>query len=93
MLSPSNVDRLLQLGDCYLSQGLTVKAKEKYGKSPKCRPELKDAKKGLGVIELSTGDINDALDLLNDVTSEERSASIFNNAAVMCVRDGDVEKA
>lgn len=92
LLSPSNVDRLLLLGDCYLSQGLTSQAKEKYGKVLSIDPNSKDAKKALGTIELSTGDINDALDLLNDVSSEEELASIFNNAAVMAVRDGDIEK-
>lgn len=92
LVSPKNLDRLVLLGDCFYQQGDSAKARASYDAALEVDGESKDARKGLGVIELNEGDVNKALGLFRDSASEEELAGFFNNAAIVAVRAGDFEK-
>lgn len=87
-LSPFNTDRLLMLGEAFLSQGEPEKASAYYGQAVAVDPENLAARKGLGAMRLQEGDINAALDLLRNSASEEEAAGLFNNAAVNAAKQG-----
>lgn len=92
LLSPANVDRLVMIGDAHYQQGHFEEARKKYESALDVDAESKDAKKGVGAVELSTGDVNKALEFFRESATEEEMASIYNTAAIMAVRSGHFEK-
>jgi tetratricopeptide (TPR) repeat protein len=93
ILSPKNPDRLMSLGDAFFKTGNTSAAKAAYGEALSVNPEEKGAQKGLASVAMQEGDLNQAMELLKFSASEEESAGVFNNAAVIAVRDGKYEDA
>lgn len=91
-LSPKAFDRMIMLGQVYHSIGEFKKAKDNFVEALEMEPESLLARKGLGAVELTTGEISKGLVLLGG-TSEEESASIFNNSAIMAIGQGEFERA
>jgi tetratricopeptide (TPR) repeat protein len=92
-LSPFNTERLCMLGDAFFKSGNNAKAAEAYGQAQALDPSNPDASKGLGLVRLSEGDVNAALDLLKNSASEEEAASFFNNAAIHAAKQGKLEES
>ena len=87
-LGPNNSQRLLLLGDACFGKGDLDKSLDYYGKAAEENPEMvNEAKKSMGKVKLTQGDIEGALDLLQNGVSEEEAAGVFNNAAVAAVKE------
>ena len=93
ILSPKNAGRLQAFGDVYRNRNNLEKARNFYNQALEIEPEAKDALTGIGHIELSEGDINSALEMFRNSTTEEELISIFNNAAVLSVREQNFNRA
>ncbi len=92
IISPYNIDRLVQLGDVFFALGNNPKAGNCYQEALALDPQdPKPARTGLAQVHLSQGDINTALEIISTSLSEEESASLFNNAAVHAARIGRIE--
>jgi len=88
VLNPFNVERLVELGDAYLMIDMVQRAKENYEQALDLSPRNGEAKKGMGKSLLMSGEINHALPFLKELSGPEEAASVFNNAAVLCMRNG-----
>lgn len=94
LLSPSNPDRLLLLGDAFYGKGDLDKAVNYYEEAKALSPEqLNDANTRIGKVRIDQGRMEDALELFKNSASEEEAAGYFNNAAVIAVRDGKLKQA
>jgi Flp pilus assembly protein TadD len=93
LLSPKNIERMVLFGDVFRASGDNDSARAFYDQALEVDPQNPEARKGLGVVELSEGDINSALDLFRDSASEEEIGGFFNNTAVLAVREMQFEKA
>lgn len=94
VLSPFNTDRLLLLGDAFYNIGNTAKAKDYYLQAIDANPNVAhQAHAGLVKANLSEGDLNSALEIVQGSLSEEEAASLFNNAAVHAVHKGQIESS
>lgn len=94
VLSPSNPDRLIMLGDAFYGKGDLDKALDCYKEASEADPEDDaTAKKSMGKIHLEQGRLEDALDMFQGSASEEEAAGFFNNSAVYAVRCGKFEEA
>lgn len=92
LLSPSNFDRLIMIGSCYFELEQYADAKSSYAAALELDPESAEAKKGLGAVALTIGDINTALEFFRGTATEEEMASLFNTAGVVAVKQGLYEK-
>lgn len=92
LLSPSNFDRLIMIGSCYFELEQYAEAKKSYAAALELDPEGAEAKKGLGAVALTIGDVNTALEFFRGTATEEEMASLFNTAGVVAVKQGQYEK-
>lgn len=92
LLSPLNIDRLMTMGGIFAANGQEEKACEAYDGVLSIDSSSKKAKSGKGTALLMMGDVTEALQLMQS-RSKRDIASIFNNAAIICVRQNDYEKA
>ena len=87
-IGPNNAQRLLLMGDACYGIGISIKASNTTTKRETKTSELRDeANRSMSRVKLSQGDIEGALDLLQNGVSEEEAAGVFNNAAVAAVKD------
>lgn len=93
LMSPRNLDRLVLMGDTLRNLHRTGDARIKYEQALEIDGTAKEARQGLGVIELEEGNINQALEFFKDATSPEELAGFFNNAAILAVRRREYEQA
>jgi tetratricopeptide (TPR) repeat protein len=93
ILSPKNLDRLVVYGDVFRLLGDNTTARECYEEALERDPQLFEARKGLGAVELSEGEVEKALQIFQDCASEEEIGSFFNNTAVLAVKKKQFEKA
>lgn len=93
ILSPKNLERLVLLGDLYLEQGKTDEAKKQYGQALEINATEKQAQKGMGIIDLSEGQLSAAMSLFRDALSSEEVAGFFNAAGILAVRRNRFEQA
>ncbi len=87
IINPFNVERLLDLGDVLVSMDKAEEARENFDEALQFAPGSAAAKKGLGACKLLEGDINEALEILNEISSGHELASVFNTAAVVSIRN------
>lgn len=92
-LSPRNLDRLVLLGEIYRKVGDPQTARGHYSGALRVDPHSREAKIGLGQVELSQGEINEALKLFQNAATEDELGGFFNNAAIYAVSKGAFEKA
>jgi tetratricopeptide (TPR) repeat protein len=94
ILSPSNPERLVMIGDACYGKGDLNKALQCYEEAADLDPDLATvAHRQMGQIKLEMGQVEEALHLFKNSVSEDESAGFFNNAAVAAVRDGKPEQA
>lgn len=93
LLSPDNLERLVLLGDVCRVRGEREKAEQSYKRVLELEPGHTSGKKGMGLVALSQGDANRALDFFRDCFTEEETGSFFNNTAVLAVRRKQFSKA
>ena len=87
-----NIDRMVDLGDCFLQMEKLEEARQQYEDVLKIDHAVGAAKVGQGQCALMSGDINQAMDLLRDVANVKELASVFNNTAIICMRRKKFEK-
>ncbi len=90
-MNPYNFERLLSLGDAMLATNDAAGAKQNFKEAQKIDPNSKAAKKGEGTALLLEGDVNEALEVLRDVTNNSSLASIFNSSAILAIKNGDLK--
>lgn len=96
VFSPSNPERLIMLGDAYFGGGDLDKALASYQEAALNKPEGSDdttAEKKMVTVKVAQGDLDAALEIMTNSLSEEESAALFNNTAVMAARSGKLEEA
>jgi tetratricopeptide (TPR) repeat protein len=93
IINPLNVDRLIDLGNAFLSNGQVDEAMEEFKEAKALDPENKEASVGESKCLLMNGEVNEALMLLKTISGPREMASIFNTAAVLSMRGEKFEKA
>ncbi|MGE0172948.1 MAG: tetratricopeptide repeat protein [Oligoflexales bacterium] len=86
LISPLGIDRLVDLGNCLIEVDQVEEAIKQFEKVKQIDPHNDAAKKGIGQCHLMEGDVNAALDLLREISTPRELAAIFNDAAIILVR-------
>lgn len=93
LMSPGNLDRLVLMGDAFRMQGRMTDAEKKYEEALDLDGSFGDAKKGIGLVALSQGEMDRAIDFFRGTCTEEETVGFFNNTAVMAVKRAQFEHA
>jgi Flp pilus assembly protein TadD len=88
IINPFNIDRLIELGEAYLMIDIPARAKLNFKQAGDLDPGNADAVRGSGKTHLMLGEINEALPFLRELSGPEEAASVFNTAAILCMRNG-----
>ncbi len=88
LINPYNVDRLIDLGNVLLNLAKVKEALESFEMALTIDSDRKEAQDGKIQCKLLSGDVNEALSLMRQVTSPRELASLFNNAAILSIRQG-----
>lgn len=91
-LSPFNPERLVDLGNVLLKVGQLKEARENFQEAMNLDRKNKGAVIGNGKALLMEGDINEALPLLKEFSSEREIASVFNVAAIVAAKDSKFDQ-
>lgn len=91
VLSPLNIDRLLNLADAYLQTGYYARAKSNYEDVLRQDPKNAGAVAGMGRTLLLEEDINAALVFMKQLSGPLEMASVFNSAAVLNMKRGNFD--
>lgn len=86
IINPLQVDRLVDLGNCLFKVNRVKEAYENFRVAFEFEPLSRGAVQGLGACKLVEGEVNECLDLLRPMSTPEELASVFNNAAILCMR-------
>lgn len=92
ILSPFNIDRLLAIGDLLIEEEREDEACKSFDAILAIDGNSTKATSGKGTALLMMGEVNEALQLMQ-THSKRDLASIFNNAAIICVKQNNYEKA
>lgn len=92
-LSPKNVERLIDLGNCFSKTGNISRAREVYSEAVEMNPASKTARVELGRAFISEGNVDHTMKLFTEGLSDDETASYFNMAAISAVHDGKMEEA
>ena len=93
LISPYNVNRLLEMGEIFLDLGEASKAKSSFDDAMSIAPKSKRAVAGKGTAMLDLGEVNEALSLIKESANSKELASIFNTAAILAMKKGDHDNA
>ncbi|WP_141732969.1 tetratricopeptide repeat protein [Oligoflexus tunisiensis] len=88
LISPHNVDRLVDLGHILLNLEKTEEALGKFNEALKLDKDFKEAKVGKAQCSMLEGHVNEAMKMLGQIETPHELASIFNSAAIMAIRQG-----
>lgn len=88
LINPFNIERLLDLGHALLRLGEIRTAARNFEEVLELDGTNTDAMKGTAQCRLAEGDVNEALVLLRQLSGPQELASIFNNAAILSIRQG-----
>ncbi len=88
LISPANVQRLLEMGGAYLEIDRPDQANTVFEEILRLAPELKQAKKGQAKSQLLAGEINEGLNLIRSSLNPREIAAVFNTAAIIAIRNG-----
>jgi tetratricopeptide (TPR) repeat protein len=88
LISPANVQRLLEMGGAYLEIDRPDQANSVFEEILRLAPELKQAKKGQAQSQLMSGEINEGLNLIRSSLNPREIAAVFNTAAIIAIRNG-----
>jgi tetratricopeptide (TPR) repeat protein len=87
LISPYNVDRLMELGHLFLDLGKTSEAGQAFDEILEFAPESRRGKMGKGTAMLASGEINEAIGLVKGALSPREIASVFNTAAIFAIKN------
>jgi tetratricopeptide (TPR) repeat protein len=88
LINPYNVDRLVDLGVALMNMSRVQEALENFELALEIDIQRQDAFEGKVQCKLLAGDVNEALTLMRQITSPRELASLFNNAAILSIRQG-----
>jgi Tfp pilus assembly protein PilF len=88
LINPFNVERLLDLGAALLNCGQFKDALRSFSDVLDLDAANVAAMRGKAQCQLLEGEINEALTLMRQLSGPRELASIFNNAAVLAIRQG-----
>lgn len=91
MVNPMQVDRLVDLGNCLFKVNRVKEAYDNFRQAFEFEPLSRHAIQGMGACKLVAGEVNECLDLLRPISTPEELASVFNNAAILCMRQKKFE--
>jgi tetratricopeptide (TPR) repeat protein len=86
LISPHNVDRLVDMGNILINLNKTEAALGKFNEALKLDKDLLSAKVGKAQCILLQDKVNDAMKFLGQIDNPQELASIFNGAAIMAIR-------
>lgn len=89
LMSPYNVERLLEMGDIFLKLDQPSQAEEAFNKVLDFASGSKEAKLGKSTSKLLQGEINEALQVLQGIASPRELSAVFNTAAILAIRSQD----
>jgi tetratricopeptide (TPR) repeat protein len=92
LISPHNVDRLVDLGHILLNMDKTEEALGKFNEALKLDKDFKEAKVGKAQCEMLEGHVNEAMKFLTQIETPKELASIFNSAAILAIRQGQYKQ-
>lgn len=88
LISPHNLDRLVDLGHILLNMEKTEEALGKFNEALKLDKDFKEAKVGKAQCTLLEGHVNEAMKFLGQIETAQELASIFNDSAIIAIRQG-----
>lgn len=88
-----NADRMVDVGYCLMNLQRYQDALNQFDRALNISPKIKSAMVGKSQVFLMKGHINDAIQLINEVSSKIELASIFNSTAILCMRQDQFNKA
>ena len=91
-INPYQTDRLIELGEAYIQLDKPSRAQGKFKRALDLDPRNAKASQGMGKSLLLSGDINEALVFLRQISSPAEMASIFNAAAVIAIRNDRMDQ-
>ncbi len=86
LLSPYNVERLLEMGNLFLKLDRLDDAEESFSEILEFAPNSKQATFGKSTTKLLMGEVNEALQILNGVANPRELSAIFNTAAILAIK-------
>jgi len=86
LISPYNVERLIELGNLFLKIDKPEEAEATFDEVLNFAPGSKDAKVGKSTSKMLMGEVNEALNLLNEFASPRELSAVFNTAAILAIR-------
>ncbi len=92
-LNPFNADRLIDFGELLLKLYEPQLARQKFIDAQALSPHDPRAKAGMIKSSMLLGTHNDIMRLMADISNERERAALFNNAAILCVANGDFARA
>lgn len=91
LINPFNIERLVDLGKAFMQGHKIREALAQFDEALQIDQYHKGANLGRAQCRLMEGDVNDALSLLRQMSSSRELASVFNNAAILAIRQGRFE--
>lgn len=88
LFNPHEVERLVDLGQALLNMDRIKDANASFEKALALDPDMRTARLGTGECKLMEGNVNQALEILREVSGDLEMASIFNTCAVLNMRKG-----
>lgn len=86
ILSPYNVERLLEMGNIFLKLDRADEAEAAFDEILEFSPGSKPATFGKSASKLLMGEVNEALAILNGVANPRELSAIFNTAAILAIK-------
>ncbi|MFK7874041.1 MAG: tetratricopeptide repeat protein [Oligoflexales bacterium] len=93
ILNPWHSDRIVELGQALLKSGKTAAAQKNFDKALELQSDKTEAIIGKSQCHMLQDSINDALTLLKNIREPREIASIFNDSAVLCIRQLKYDQA
>ncbi len=88
LISPLNIERLINLGEAYLSINMIERAEKNFRAAVDLGSKDPKAIGGLGKSLLLGDRVNEGLVFLRQLSSNREMASVFNSSAVLIIRSG-----
>jgi len=92
LISPNNVERLVELGNILLNMDRVKDAMVRFHEALKLDENNKEAKTGRSQCKMLLGQVNEAVKLLGQMDNPEELASVFNGAAILAIRQQRFEQ-
>ena len=91
LISPYNVNRLVEMGGLFLEMSKPHDAKKTFDQILKIAPKSKNGVSGKASSMLVLGEVNEALGILRESASTRELAAVFNTTAIMAINKGNYE--